>query len=256
MNDLNTMFRKRICLPTESRITFDNLENVLELTAQAIPFENTAVMFNRADTINYDNLIDKMLIQNEGGLCYELNPLLHLVLSENGFDSAMYYGRVHNGSDFGTKTHVMFLVKHKGRAYLIDTGFGGNLPLRAVPMDGDTVHSRNGSFKVIEVTDGHVLMMNLTASKKGWVPGYKFYLNDPVVEIGELDHVQKIIRESKTSPFNKELIITAFTEGGRHTLTDKNYTVWTDGHAEKTEVRPEQFYEFAEKYFNLKIKPD
>ncbi|KKK33501.1 hypothetical protein WN59_12210 [Salinicoccus sediminis] len=253
MNDLNMMFRKRIRLQTNFQIAFENLENVLELTAQALPFENTAVMFNRTNAISRDNLIEKMLIQNEGGLCYELNPLLHLFLSENDFDSAMYYGRVHNGTDFGTKTHVMFLVKHGRRAYLIDTGFGGNLPLRPVPMNGDTVHSRNGSFKVTEVSDGHVLMMNLATSQKGWIPGYKFYLNDPVAGIGELDRVQKIIKESETSPFNKEPLITAFTEAGRHTLTDKNYTIWADGHVKKTEVLPGQFYELAEKYFNLKI---
>jgi len=253
MSDFNTMFRQRVCLPTDFQVTFDNLHKVLELTAQALPFENTAVMFNRSDAISRGNLIEKILRRGRGGLCYELNPLLYLFLSENEIISTMYYGRVHNGKDFGSKTHVMFLVKHNGENHLIDTGFGGNLPLRPVPMNGDTVHSRNGSFRIVEREDAHVLMMNLSSNQKGWTPGYKFYLNDPVVDISDLNHVQKIIMESETSPFNKEPLITAFTEKGRHTLTDKNYTVWTDGNVDKTAIRPEQFCEFAGKYFNFKI---
>src|SRR5699024_1874882 len=102
MSDFNTMFRQPVCLPTDFQATFDNLHKVLELTAQALPFANTAVMLNRSDAISRGNLIASILRRGRGGLCYELNPLLYLFLSENGIISTMYYGRVNNGKDFGS----------------------------------------------------------------------------------------------------------------------------------------------------------
>lgn len=46
------------------------------------------------------------------------------------------------------RTHVTILLKHEGQIYLIDTGFGGNLPLKPVPLNGETVISQNGEFRI------------------------------------------------------------------------------------------------------------
>lgn len=253
MNDFNLLFRQRLGLSMEQRITFNDLEDILDRTAQALPFENLRVILNNKNTINKKNITDKILKNHEGGLCYELNPLLHLFLMGNGFETSLYYGRVFDGTEFGSKTHVMFLVKHDGEDYLIDTGFGGSLPLKPVPMNGQTIHSSNGSFRITKEEDAHILKMNLVTSQKGWVAGYKFYINDPVRQIDELDGVQDIIFNSETSIFNKTPLITAFTEEGRHTLTKTNYTVWSGSDSEKMEIDPADFYEYAEKYFKLKF---
>lgn len=254
MNDFNLLFRQRLSLSMEQRYTFDDLPYILDRTSKALPFENLRVILNYKKTINRKNLTDKILKQREGGLCYELNPLLHLFLLENGFDTSMYYGRVFDGTEFGSKTHVMFLVKHAGKDYLIDTGFGGNLPLKPVPMTGETIHSRSGSFRIIKKEDAHILEMNLATSQKGWEPGYKFYINDPVRHIEELDTVQDAIFNNEDSPFNKEPLITAFINEGRHILTKTNYTVWTGTYSEKMEIESEQFHKYAKRYFGLNFE--
>lgn len=252
MNDFNLLFRQRIGLSMDQKITFDDLGGILERTARTLPFENISIILKKTDSITKENLTDKILKRYEGGLCYELNPLLHLFLLDNGFDTAMYYGRVHNGNEYGDKTHVMFLVKHEGKDYLMDTGFGSNLPLKPVPMSGETSYSRNGAFRIIEEGDAHILEMNLSSGQKGWKNGYKFYTCDPVRRLEDLNAVQKKITNSETSPFNKDPLITSFTETGRHTLSKKYYTLWTQNESKKTEIEADRFYKYAENYFKLK----
>ncbi len=253
MTDFNLLFRQRIGLSMEQVITFSDLPDILDRTSKSLPFENMAIMLEKTGSINKENLINKILIRHEGGLCYELNPLLYLFLLENDFESSMFYGRVHNGTDYGDKTHVMFLVKHKRKSYLIDTGFGGNLPLKPVPMSGETVHSKNGSFRITKDDDAHILEINLANSQKGWTVGYKFYIHTPISHLGSLDRVQEKIINNGKSPFNKEPLITAFTEKGRHTLSKTSYTVYSGQDSEKTEITPDQLKYYAEKYFNFKF---
>jgi arylamine N-acetyltransferase len=39
------------------------------------------------------------------------------------------------------RTHVASLLQYDGQMYLVDTGFGGNLPLKPVPLNGETTSS-------------------------------------------------------------------------------------------------------------------
>ncbi len=55
--------------------------------------------FKKSSDITKQNLMNKILVRNESGLCYELNSFL-------------YY-------------------------FLVDNGFGGNLPLRPLPPIGE-----------------------------------------------------------------------------------------------------------------------
>jgi arylamine N-acetyltransferase len=72
MSNINLLFRKRIGIPLNEVITFQNLDKVLEKTAKSIPFENLCIIENRTKEITNKNLTRKILKQHEGGLCYEL----------------------------------------------------------------------------------------------------------------------------------------------------------------------------------------
>ncbi|WP_436664397.1 arylamine N-acetyltransferase [Alicyclobacillus acidoterrestris] len=87
MHSLRTLFLNRIGVPESENVTFENLDMILEKTARTIPFENLCIMENRTTDITPDNLIDKILKRNEGGLCYELNTIFYLFLIENGFNA-------------------------------------------------------------------------------------------------------------------------------------------------------------------------
>lgn len=155
METLDALFRKRVGF--SGALTFDDLSALLVATSLALPFENLAIIEQKGLPISRENLIEKLLVRNEGVLCYELNPLLYFFLLDNGFDVSMARGIVYSpetGEFAGTgSTHVTLLLSNEGKMYLVDTGFGGFLPLRPVPLDGNAVESGNGEFRTREAAD-------------------------------------------------------------------------------------------------------
>jgi len=96
MSDLNTLFRKRIGIPESEKITFELLSKILVNTAMTFPFENLCIINKKTRSITKENLVTKMLVNHEGGLCYELNSILYFFLIENGFNATLASGVVYD----------------------------------------------------------------------------------------------------------------------------------------------------------------
>lgn len=258
MNDLSVLFRSRIGLPEDVEITLSDVERVLEQMAVTVPFENLAIMGQRTSVIKKENLIDKILIRQEGGLCYELNPILYFFLIENGFQAVLTRGRIYDNASqqyltLG-RTHVTILLTHEDHTFLVDTGFGGNLPLKPVPLTGETVLSRNGQFRVREERGEHgdyVLEMKLAHRHQDWRIGYAFFADQPTADLDELNEIQHIIQYDPQSPFNKKPLATKLTERGSLTLTDTTFTRRDEGKVTKEEIAPAQFSVLLKQHFGL-----
>ena len=67
---------KRLKIPAKE-ITFDDLDAILLKMGLILPYENLDIMAGTIKNISKNNLIEKLLIQKRGGLCYELNSLLY-----------------------------------------------------------------------------------------------------------------------------------------------------------------------------------
>lgn len=259
MNELNALFRKRIGIPENETITFEALDNILEKTAKKIPFENFCIIENKTNDINKENLINKILINNEGGLCYELNSIFYFFLIENGFNAVLARGVVYENAtqEYLTlgRTHVTILITYEEQTYIIDTGFGGNLPLKPVPLTGETVTSTNGEFRINKVNSEHgdyVLEMKLKHKDTAWKIGYAFDSKKPIKDLSELNEIQTIIAEHQESPFNKNPLITRLTTGGNITLTNTSFTQWMDGIAAKENIDNVRFKELLKQHFGIK----
>ncbi|PKG22661.1 arylamine N-acetyltransferase family protein [Niallia nealsonii] len=258
MTNLNKLFRNRLGIPYDEVITFENLNAFLEKTAKTIPFENLCIIENRTNEITRENLIKKIIEQNEGGLCYELNSLFYFFLIENGFDAHLIRGLRYNynsqtWSTLG-KTHVANMIKHKEQFYIVDIGFGGNSPLKLVPLNGETVTSNNGEFKVENIDSEHgdsIFYIKLKHKDKEWKIGYAFDSKKVIKDLAELNEVQKVNTEHPESNFNKKPVITRFTDKGNITLTDTSFTEWVDGELTKKQIDKKLFQEIANRYFGL-----
>jgi N-hydroxyarylamine O-acetyltransferase len=258
MTKLNTLFRKRIGLDESEKISFDLLDGILERVAKTIPFENLNIIAKKACEFSEVNIIDKILIRNEGGLCYDLNAILYLFLLENGIHVSLVRGIVFNSafqkwSPTG-RTHVAILLTHMGQTNLVDTGFGGNLPLKPVPLTGEIVTSENGEFQVVKVDDpngDHLLKMKLMHKDTEWKIGYVFDSKHPIQNLSEINEIQKVISEHEHSPFNKTPLITRLTDNGSITLTNTSFTQWKNGECLKEQFESRCFKDLAKKYFGI-----
>ncbi|SFL07823.1 N-hydroxyarylamine O-acetyltransferase [Paenibacillus sp. 1_12] len=255
---MNELFRKRIGFPEHEKLTFEALDNLLEKTATTIPFENLSILSNQIRAITKESLIDKILVKNEGGLCYQLNPLLYLFLVENGFNAALVRGVVYNEAtkDWSKtgRTHVVILLQYEDQTHLVDTRFGGNLPLKPVPLNGETISSINGEFRVkaLESDHGdHIFEMKLKYKDTDWKIGYAFNTKRPLKSLYELNEVQGIIVEHNESRFNKIRLITKLKCDGSVTLTDTSFTQWIDGKMTKEQIDNDTFKELAKQHFGL-----
>ncbi|MEK4534492.1 arylamine N-acetyltransferase [Peribacillus sp. FSL K6-1552] len=254
MNELNALFRKRIGLLEHEKVTFEKLDEILEKTAKTIPFENLSIMASHLSDINKENIMNKVLVRNEGGLCYELNTALYFFLVENDFDVFLVRGVIYTqGWMTIGRTHVAILLNHEGQTYLVDTGFGGNLPLKPVPFNGETVISQNGEFRIKKECNEHgdyIFELKLKHKDPDWKIGYAFDSSKTVENVVELNEIQTIIRENPKSPFNKYPLITRLTNSGNITLTDTSFTQWDDGKVTKEEIDSTRFKEIMKQYFD------
>jgi N-hydroxyarylamine O-acetyltransferase len=256
INNLNMLFRERIHYSKANPIAFQDLETILEAMSKHIPFENICIIEKRSQAITKGNLVDKMLVKNEGGLCYELNGLLYLFLIENGCEAALVRGSVYDGASgmyqsMG-KTHVAILVRFENQAYIIDGGFGGNIPLKPVPLSGEVISSKNGEFRMREVKTPHgeyILEMKLKHKHSEWKIGYAFDPEETIKDVSMLDEVRVIIEEHDDSPFNKHPLLTKRTDNGGVTLTDTAITQWKGGRVTKREIDAEGYKDFLDTWF-------
>jgi len=261
MSNLSELFRQRIGLSDSTPVTFASLNRILELTAASIPFENLCTLSGDSNELNKDNLVEKIIHRNEGGLCYDLNGILYLFLKENGLDVQLIRGSVYvpdlKGFSPTGRTHAAILLNDDGKRYLVDTGFGGNFPLMPVPMDGTEIHSPNGEFRVKKEASefgDSFLEMKLKYKDPDWKIGYAFDSSEPVKDISDLSEMKKIITTHPQSPFNKKPLLTRVTSDGSMVLTETSFTRWTEDGVKKEEIDSERFKELAKEFYNIEVK--
>ncbi|MCU6710007.1 arylamine N-acetyltransferase [Paenibacillus sp. J5C_2022] len=258
MHALNERFRERIGFQGQSPISFQELPHLLERAGLTLPFENTAVVAKQTTPISKESLIEKIVNRREGGLCYELNMLLYYFLLENGFQAKLLSAIVYKhdeGVFFSLgRTHVTVLLTHEGREYVIDTGFGGNLPLVPVPMSGETVCSGNGAFRIAPANleqGNYVMEMKLLHKHEEWRVGYAFDTRLSPLTLADVNRIQQIIVERPDSPFNSGLLATKLMPTGSVTLTPASLTQWIDGKMTKIAIDTEQFESLLAHHFGM-----
>lgn len=256
INNLDKRFRDRIHFSTSSPLTFNDLDSILEKMAHTIPFENVCIIEKRTKEMTKENLIDKMLVRKEGGLCYELNSLLYLFLKKNQFEASLIQGIVYDAAtgEFGNmgRTHVAILVQHENQLYIVDGGFGGNIPLKPVPLSGETVSSSNGEFRIRECHTAHghyQLELKLKHKDTDWRIGYAFDTGETISDVSRLESVRVTVEEHSDSPFNKHPLLTKRINDGSVTLTDKSFTRWEAGKVTKEKIDGERYNELLDIWF-------
>ncbi|GGG54310.1 arylamine N-acetyltransferase family protein [Paenibacillus radicis (ex Gao et al. 2016)] len=257
MNEqLNELFRSRIGFPADHKINFEDLSLVLEMAAKTIPFENFRIMERNTQTITKQNLLDKIVVKGEGGLCYEINSMLYLFLLENGFNVVMTRGVVFNNEtkEFTSigRTHATILLTYEGQTYLVDSGFGGNLPLTPVPLTGEIVQTSNGEFRIRKTDSEHGdyrFEIKVKHKDADWKLGYVFDSRMLLSDVTDLDELQQLIAEHELSVFNKDPLIMKLTEEGSMTLTDHSFTTWENGTMTKEEIGEARYKELLKQHF-------
>lgn len=236
-----------------------DLETLRELQHKhllAIPFE-TLDIHNQIPIILKINLLYQKVIQdNRGGYCYELNLLFHHLLNFCGFNVRLVSGRLHHGNNrFGREfEHLALIVDLNGRKWLVDVGFGdfSLAPLAVIPgeMQGD---GRN-FYQIIDpvIVDGQAYLgvARWNASQQDFRIDYLFTLTPR--EIADFYEMNEFHQHSQESHFARSLIVTMPTVDGRLTLINNKLIRKENGKRQVKLIQTEdQRDEVLEKYFRM-----
>ncbi|MFD6510528.1 arylamine N-acetyltransferase [Bacillus sp. NPDC060175] len=263
MTDFQKQFFARLNIENKEIVSFEDLSHIMYAMSQSVPFENLNILENNFTETSKENLEQKILLNNRGGLCYELNPAMYYFLKDSRFNVHLVSGTVYNTAnsiwavDSG---HIATVLKHHNELYLIEVGFGSYLPLAPVPFSGEIVHSVTGDYRIRKETTekgNYILEMRKNdefldqSSTDDWIVGYAFYLEE--VDETKVNAAQKIIVEHEKSPFNKVPLIVKLTHDGHISLTKDSLTVTKNDKKTKETITEEQYTNLLHSKFGITL---
>lgn len=182
-----------------------------------VPFENLDIHYGIPIDLNTEKFYSKIVIENRGGFCYELNALFHELLIQLGFNSSLISARVYNSKTdrFGEEyDHLALIVRIGEQEYLVDVGFG-EFAFHPLLLETDVVqHDPRGNF-ILEKNGDEYTVSTVNGDSKNIE--YKF-----TKKTRSLHEFQGMCHYHQTSPdshFTQKKLITRPTDSGRITLT-------------------------------------
>ena len=228
--------------------SLNNLTELQNLHLQHIPFENLDVIRRVPIYLNLNTIFDKIVRNNRGGYCYELNGLFHALLNELGYSAHLVAATVlrPNGEWAKADTHAAIIV-HLDKPFLIDVGFGANTPRLPIPLSGESQVDVSATYKIRQHDSQTFDLIYKTASDERVL--YRFSnMRKELVDFHEGCVFNQIAKEST---FTHTDIITLATATGRVTLTDHTLSEHRDGDIKKSILSDEEKKHALQKTFKI-----
>jgi N-hydroxyarylamine O-acetyltransferase len=220
MNTKN--YLRRIHYNGQTSVSLQTLTQLQKAHLLHGPFENLDIHRKVSIHLNTEAIYNKVVLQHQGGFCYELNGLFYELLSELGFKTRRISVRVlHHGKYAPEYDHLAVVVSIDGTDYLTDVGFG---EFAFAPLQLDTTapqHDERGIFRIDRYKEIYYRVNK--QEKEVWQPVYIF--ENKHREYQEFEAMCQYHQTSPDSHFTQKRMITLPTDGGRITLTDDLLTI-------------------------------
>ena len=241
-------YLKRISVEKQSEATLDYLTTLQKHHMEIIPFENLDVIRKVEIKLNFERFFEKVIRNQRGGFCYELNGLFQQLLTELGFQTHLISCTVKKSNGWAKPdTHAAMIVT-LDKPYLVDVGFGDSVR-QPVPLTGEKRTDVSGTYRSNKNDDGFYDLQRL--ENEEWRILYRF--SDTAKQLEDFSEGCLYNQTSPDSTFTHGDIVTIATEFGRITLSDLTVTVTKNGEKEKLELTEEEKDKFIEQYFRIKL---
>jgi N-hydroxyarylamine O-acetyltransferase len=225
-----------------------------EAHVASIPFENLDVLLGRPVRLDLASVEAKLVAARRGGYCFEHNTLFMAVLENLGFEVTSLAARVRMGAaGLRPRTHMLLRVDLPDRQFLADVGFGGDGPLRPIPLDAaGEVQVGATSCRLRREGDLWVLQGNMGGD---WTDLYAFNLERHFPADYEMaNHYTSTHPQSR---FVRNLIVQRSQRDRRIVLLNRDLMVRAPGSATtaSTLKDPEELLQALETHFGLSFPP-
>lgn len=249
--DLDAYF-KRIGYEGARAPTLETLKGIHYAHALTIPFENLNVLAGRPVLLDLPSLQQKLIVEERGGYCFEVNALFVAALRALGFDVTTLIGRVRWKAPEELETnrsHMLSVVDLPEGRFLADVGFGGLTMTGPIPFMTDSeFETPHEPRRLIVQGAGFELQARLG---EVWAPIYRFTLeaNGPA----DYEQASWFTSTHPSSIFVQFLIVARPEADRRKTLFNTEYTTRdTDGKAETRQLESvEEVAEVLASHFDI-----
>ena len=116
-----------------------------------IPYENLDILADKPVSLDTEDIYRKIVTEHRGGYCFELNALLHHMLTEMGFAVESRFARYLRGeSAIPFRRHRIVVVTLDGAEYMLDIGVGQVAPRLPLKLTEGEIqdHNDDGKFNM------------------------------------------------------------------------------------------------------------
>ena len=231
--------------------TLEVLQRLQKLHLLNIPFENLDIHYGPGIQLDTESIFKKVVENNRGGFCYELNELYLQLLRSIGFVTRRVSARVWDSvKGYGQEyDHLVIIVTIEEREYLTDVGFGefafGPLRLEMNKIQ----HDERGDFVFDQYDEEYIRVSKIENGER--VPQYIF--RNIEREYSEYEGMCNYHQTSPDSHFTRKKLISLPTENGRITLTSHKLRIKEGDHMKDKLIRnDEQFEDELWRHFKIK----
>jgi N-hydroxyarylamine O-acetyltransferase len=244
-------YLKRINYSGSIDPTLETLTQLQKAHLLAIPFENLDIHTNKEIILDIHSIFSKIVDQNRGGFCYELNGLFHALLLQLNFKVKRISARVFSkekgyGPEFD---HLANLVTIDGKEYLTDVGFG-DFTLSPLKFELHTKQKdESGIFYIDKYDDYYRVNKEIDNEITA-----QYIFKDLPREFNDFLEMCHFQQYDPNSHFRTKKMITLPTDDGRITLNNENLKITKGKQIENIQIKTKRDFDSALwKYFKMKI---
>lgn len=206
-------YLNRIGFTGDARPDLPTLRRIHRLHLAAIPYENLDVQLGRRLGFDMAAIYRKLVLEQRGGWCYEMNGLLAWALEQIGFRLTRLAGAVRRDTtgDVTIGTHLALCV-HLDEPYLADVGFGDGL-IEPTPITPGAFRQDDFEFRLERLDEQWWRFQN---HPHGGAPSFDFQLAEAPIE--RLTARCEWLQSAADSPFVLNAVCQRYRDGELSTL--------------------------------------
>lgn len=223
-----------------------SLEFLNELIAahqRTISFNNLAVYFRPGQILDLElpALFEKVILNREGGYCFENNKVFFYLLKELGFEVRPLAARVLYGQSGDVpRTHRSTLITLDDKQFVADVGFGRHAPPIAVSLDSQN----SDSYSILKNGDTYLLKLGKEGQK---IDLYMF--DEGHYQESDFAIANYYTNTHPNSKFVKGLILSRREGNVVELISDRVYSRITDeGRTDQEILSSDEFSAILEKF--------
>lgn len=189
-----------------------------------IPFENFSMKDNGTGQLSYDEIANKIILNNRGGICFEFSVLFQRFFDYVGYTYCSRLARVLMPC-MTPATHQLFIVSVNEERWIFDVGFGARGPRAPLLLTEGYTHEDGFLSSRVTKHLEHGWVVSIKENSKPdavWEDIYSFH--DTAIFAPDINMAYFYTLHSPQSLLNTNQVASLPTENGRISIRNNIFT--------------------------------